>query len=118
MTYLYAFLFAGLLSFLGQLLYEYTKLTPGHITSIFVVVGVLLESFDIYDFFLSYCGGGAMTPITNFGHVLAHSALEGAKEEGFMGILKGLLKNASYVLSLVTVTATVAALLTRPKGDA
>lgn len=118
MTYLWAFLFAGFLCFLGQLLYEYTKLTPGHITSIFVVVGVLLESFNIYDFFLTHCGGGAMTPITNFGHVLAHSALEGAKEEGFIGILKGLLKNASFVLSLVTIVATLAAVFTRPKGDA
>ncbi len=45
MTYLYAFLFAGLLSFLGQLLYEYTKLTPGHITSIFVVVGGFIRIF-------------------------------------------------------------------------
>lgn len=117
MIFLYAFLFSGVLCLIAQLLYEYTKLTPGHITSLFVLFGILLESFGIYDFFIETCGGGALTPITNFGHALAHGALVGAKEEGFLGILKGILKNASAVLSCAVILGFVASLLARPKGE-
>ncbi len=115
--YLYAFLFSGALCFLAQLLYEYSKLTPGHIVSMFVVFGVLLETFEIYDFYIEHCGGGALTPITNFGHTLAHSALEGAREEGFLGILKGLFKNASGVISAVVVLGVVSSLIFKPRPE-
>ena len=39
MIYLNAFLFAGIVCAIGQLILDNTKLTPGHITTIFVVVG-------------------------------------------------------------------------------
>ena len=49
MIYLNAFLFAGFICMLGQIILDNTKLTPGHITSIFVVLGALLDTFNIYD---------------------------------------------------------------------
>jgi len=115
MTYLYAFLFSGLLCLIAQVIYDNTKLTPGHITSMYVVVGVLLYSFGIYEFLLKLCGGGAMTPITNFGYVLAKSAVEGAKEGGFLGILTGMLKNSSAVLSFTVVVAFFGSLFAKPR---
>lgn len=117
MTWVYAFLFAGILCLLAQILYEYTRLTPGHITSIFVVVGVLLETGNVYDKITELCGGGAMTPIMNFGHLLAHAAVEGAREEGFLGILKNMLVPVSAILVFVVVISLLAALFSRPKCD-
>ena len=49
MNYLMAFLFSGFVCLLAQFIYEKTKLTPGHITSLFVVIGSFLDLFHIYD---------------------------------------------------------------------
>ena len=49
MTYLLSFLVCGFVCLIGQLIYENTKLTPGHITSLFVVIGAILDSFGLYD---------------------------------------------------------------------
>ena len=70
MTYLYSFLFVGFICLIGQIILDNTKLTAGHITSIFVVFGALLDTFNIYDEIIKYVGGGALVPITSFGHSL------------------------------------------------
>lgn len=57
MIYLNSFLFAGTICLIGQIILDNTKLTPGHITSIFVVVGSFLDVFDIYDKFVLWAGG-------------------------------------------------------------
>ena len=49
MTYLYSFLFCGFVCAVAQIILDNTKLTAGHITSIFVVVGAFLDVFNIYD---------------------------------------------------------------------
>ena len=49
MNYVLAFLIGGAICMLGQLIQDLFKLTPGHITSIFVMLGAGLELFDIYD---------------------------------------------------------------------
>ena len=49
MNYFLAFIFCGFVCLVAQLIYEYTKLTPGHITSMFVVIGAFLDLFHIYD---------------------------------------------------------------------
>ena len=48
MIYLNSFLFAGFICMLGQIILANSKRTPGHITSIFTVVGALLSFFEIY----------------------------------------------------------------------
>lgn len=115
MTYLCAFAFSGLLCLIAQIIFDNSKLTPGHITSIYVVVGVLLTTGGAYEWLLKMCGGGAMTPITNFGYVLGKAALEGAKEGGVLGILKGMLKDSSAVLSFTVVMAFLASLFSKPR---
>ena len=72
MTYVYAFLFCGFVCMIAQLILDNTKLTPGHVTSIFVVVGALLDVAGIYDKIVLYAGAGALIPITSFGHLLIH----------------------------------------------
>ena len=65
MTYVYAFLFCGFVCMIAQLILDNTKLTPGHVTSIFVVVGALLDVAGIYDKIVLYAGAGALIPITS-----------------------------------------------------
>ena len=43
MNYIMSFLFSGLVCFLAQIIYDNSKLTPGHITSMFVVIGAFLS---------------------------------------------------------------------------
>ena len=66
MIYLNAFIFCGLVCLIGQILLDNTKLTPAHITSLFVVIGAFLDTFNIYDKFVLWAGGGALVPITSF----------------------------------------------------
>ena len=90
MNYLYSFLFVGFVSLIGQLILDNTKLTAGHITSLFVCIGAFLDTFSIYDKIITFVGAGAMVPITSFGHSLIHGALNKANEIGLIGILTGM----------------------------
>lgn len=90
MIYVNAFLFCGIVCVIGQLILDNTKLTPGHITSMFVVLGAFLDTFSLYDKIILWAGGGAMVPITSFGHLLIHGAMASANEYGFMGLLMGM----------------------------
>ena len=90
MNYLYSFLFVGFVSLIGQLILDNTKLTAGHITSLFVCIGAFLDTFSIYDKIITFVGTGAMVPITSFGHSLIHGALNKANEIGLIGILTGM----------------------------
>lgn len=90
MIYLNSFLFCGFVCLVGQIILDNTKLTAGHITAIFVVIGAALDSFSLYDRIITWAGAGAMVPITSFGHSLIHGALAKANELGIMGILTGM----------------------------
>ena len=58
MIYLYSFIFCGFICLIGQLILDNTKLTPGHVTSLFVVIGAGLDTFSIYDKIIDifWCG--------------------------------------------------------------
>lgn len=98
MTYLYGFLFCGICCAIAQFIFENTKLTPGHITSIFVILGSFLEFFNIYDFLMEKCGIGASLPITSFGHALTHASISATQSNGWIGIFTGVFdKSASGI---------------------
>ena len=90
MIYLKSFLFVGTICLIGQIILDNTKLTAGHITSMFVVLGALLDTFNIYDKIIVFVGPGAYVPIISFGHSLIHGALARAHEVGFIGIFMGM----------------------------
>ena len=75
MIYFNAFIFCGIICLIGQIILDNTKLTPGHITAMFVVLGAFLDVFGIYDKFILWAGGRACVPITSFGHLLIHGAM-------------------------------------------
>ena len=90
MIYLYSFFFAGMVCLIGQVILDNTKLTPGHITSLFVILGSFLDIFSIYDKIVMRVGGGALVPITSFGHLLTHGAMKSASSNGFIGLAMGM----------------------------
>ena len=105
MIYVYSFIFCGLICVIGQIILDNTKLSAGHITSIFVVVGAFLDSFSLYDKIISVVGGGALVPITSFGHSLIHGALEKAQDFGVIGLLMGMFDlTASGITSAIIFT--------------
>ena len=115
MTYLYSFLFTGILCLIAQIILDNTKLTPGHITSIFVVAGAFLDIFNIYDKIIAVVGGGALVPITSFGHLLIHGALERTVESGFVGIAMGMFDLTASGITSSLVFSFIFALIFRPR---
>lgn len=116
MIYLNAFIVAGTICAIGQFLVDRFKLTPGHITSWFVVVGVLLDSFNLYDNLIEFAGAGALVPITSFGHSLLHGALEKAGEMGIIGIGMGMFDLTASGITATIIFAFLVALIFKPKG--
>lgn len=114
-TYIYAFLFCGLVCMISQLILDNTKLTPGHVTSLFAVLGAMLDVFGIYDKIVLYCGAGAIIPITSFGHLLIHGAMDLVDEMGVMGLALGIFDLTSAGISVAVVAAFFLALLFKPK---
>lgn len=114
-TYIYAFLFCGVVCMISQLILDNTKLTPGHVTSLFVVIGAALDLAGIYDKIMLYAGAGAIIPITSFGHLLIHGAMDLANENGFMGLALGIFDLTSAGISIAVVSAFILALIFKPK---
>lgn len=71
-----SFLFCGLVCVIAQIIKDNTKLTNGHITSLFVCIGAILGFFDLYDPIIDYVGGGASVVIMSFGNTLYKTALK------------------------------------------
>ena len=115
MIYVYSFLFCGIVCLIAQIILDNTKLTPGHVTSLFVVIGSALDVSGIYDKFVLYCGAGAIIPITSFGHQLVHGAMDSASELGFLGLAYGIFNLTSAGISIAVVIAFILALVFKPK---
>ncbi|XMB87231.1 stage V sporulation protein AE [Mycoplasmatota bacterium WC44] len=116
MIFLNAFLVGGLICSVGQVLIDRFKLTPAHITSSFVVVGALLDSFELYDKLIEFAGAGAQVPITSFGHSLLHGAMEKANEVGFLGIGMGMFDMTASGITAAIIFAFLVAVFFKPKG--
>lgn len=115
MVYLYSFLFCGVVCLIGQIILDNTKLTAGHITSIFVVAGAGLDAFGIYDKIINIVGGGALLPITSFGHSLIHGALARAEQFGFPGLMMGMFDLTASGITAAIIFAFIFALIFKPR---
>ena len=115
MIYLKSFVFVGLICMLGQIILDNTKLTAGHITSLFVIIGAFLDTFSIYDKIIRFVGPGAYVPITSFGHSLIHGALTRAHEVGFFGIFMGMFDMAASGLISAIIFSFIFTLIFKPK---
>ena len=116
MIYLNAFITCGTICLLGQIIYDNTKLTPGHITSLFVVIGVLLDGLNLYDLIINFAGMGASIPITSFGHSLMHATMEKISESGILGILNGMFDMVTPGISFTIFISFVVAIIFKAKS--
>lgn len=115
MNYIMSFFVGGAFCFVGQILIERTRLTPARILVGYVVAGVVLSAFGIYDLLLEYGHSGASVPLTGFGHLLAEGIRTAVEEKGFLGIFTGGLTSSSGGIAAAIVFSLLASLMFRPK---
>lgn len=110
-----AFLYVGLICLIGQIILDNTKLTPGHLTSIFVILGAFLSFLGWYDFIIDFAGAGSGVPILSFGNQLYQSALYGFTNGGVLGIFNLIYATTSSGISTSIIFAFLFSLFSQPK---
>lgn len=113
---IYAFITGGFICLIGQILIDYTKLTPARILVSFVVSGVILTGIGIYEPIVKFAGAGATVPLTGFGFSLAKGVETAVKEQGLVGALSGGLTATAAGITASVVFGIIMALLFKP-GD-
>ena len=89
MEYIRAFIIGGLFCIIGQVLIDFTKLTPARILVAYVVSGVILGLSGLYEPLVEYAGAGATVPLTGFGYNLFDGVRKAVVSDGFLGIFTG-----------------------------
>ncbi len=111
-----AFLVGGFICAIGQVLIDYTKLTPARILVAYVVSGVFLTALGIYGPIVDFAGAGATVPLTGFGYSLANGVKEAVSEYGFLGALSGGLTATAAGITASVVFGFLMAVIFKP-GD-
>ena len=117
MNYVWAFVVGGLICVIGQLLIDYTKLTPARILTGYVVGGVILSAVGLYDPLAEFAGAGASVPLLGFGHLLAQGVMKAVDEIGLPGVFTGGLTAAAGGITDSLVFALLAALMGKSKDQ-
>ena len=115
MTFFNAFWVGGLICAIGQLLIDYTKLTPARILVGYVIVGVMLGAAGIYPQLLEFAGAGASVPLSGFGNLLAEGIRGEVAEKGALGILTGGLTSAAGGITAAMLFGLLASAVFRAK---
>lgn len=113
-----AFLVGGAICAVGQLLIDFTKLTPARILTGFVVAGVILSALGIYGPLAEFAGAGATVPLTGFGHLLAEGMRKAVNEDGLAGVFTGELTAAAGGIAAALLAGLAAALVFRQRDKA
>lgn len=113
-----AFLVGGALCAVGQLLIDFTNLTPARILTGYVVAGVILSAVGLYKPFAKFAGAGASVPLTGFGHLLAEGIRKTIEKDGFLGILTGGLTAAAGGVTAALLFGLIASLIFKQKDKA
>ena len=115
MDWVKAFISGGLLCLIGQILIDYTKLTPARILTGYVVAGVLMSALGLYEPFVEFAGAGASVPITGFGHLLADGVRDAVDKNGLLGIFTGGISSAAGGITAALLFGLLASLIFKPK---
>lgn len=113
-----AFIVGGIICAIGQLLIDYTKLTPARILTGFVVAGVFLSAIGLYKPLADFAGAGATVPLTGFGHLLADGVRDNVDKDGFVGIFTGGLTASSAGITAALLAGLAASLIFKQKDKA
>lgn len=116
LSYLKAFVVGGLICLVGQLLIDFTKLTPARILVAFVVAGVFLSGLGLYQPLIDFAGAGATVPLTGFGATIARGVRDAVREYGFMGILLGPLIASAAGITAAMIAGLIVSLVFK-SGD-
>ena len=111
MDYIISFLVGGFICFFGQILVIRTKITTARILVLFLIIGMILEVFNIYAPFKEFAKAGASVPIIGFGASLARGAITATREFGVLGIFTGGLTAAAGGISMAIFASFVFALI-------
>ena len=114
--YIKAFAVGGALCVFGQLLIDYTSLTPARILTIYVVAGVVLGALGVYQPLADWAGAGATVPLTDFGNLLAKGVKKAVAESGLLGAFTGGFTAAAGGICAAVFFGLIVALLFKP-GD-
>lgn len=106
----------GALCVAGQLLIDYTKLTPARILVGYVVAGVVLTAIGVYKPLVEFAGGGATVPLTGFGYCLAEGVREAVDKDGLVGAITGGLTATAGGITTAITLGLIAALVGK-SGD-
>lgn len=115
MDYVNAFIVGGIICAIGQILIDTTKLTPGRILVVFVVLGAIVGAFGWYDKLISIGGAGATIPLPSFGNSLSKAAIKEVQEMGFFGAFTGGIKGAAAGITASIFFGYLMALIFNPK---
>ena len=110
-----SFIAVGIICMISSIIYDTTKFTPGHITSLFVVAGAFLSIFGFYDILIDKLGYGLSLPITSFGNSLVNAAYDGFHNGGLYGLLSGMFTTTSAGISGVIIFSFIMTLFCKPK---
>ncbi len=116
MDYLWAFLVGGLTCVIGQLIFDLSVFTMGHVMVLFVVLGSLLTGLGLYEPLVKFAGAGASIPVSNFGYVLTNGVLKELKAVGPLGALTGVFELAGAAIAAAIFFGFLFALVSRAKG--
>jgi stage V sporulation protein AE len=114
-TYLKVFLTGGAFFVVGQILIDKTKMTPARILTIFVVAGVVLGAFGVYQPLVDWAGAGATVPLTGFGNTLAKGVREAVSEKGVLGAFTGGFTSSAAGICAAVFFGFIVALVFKPK---
>ena len=110
-----AFAIGGLICVIGQLLIDFTRLTPAKILVSFVIIGVVLGGIGVYGKLVDFAGAGATVPLTGFGYNLAKGTKEAVEKDGLLGILSGPLSSSSVGIMAAVLSGLICSVFTRSK---
>ncbi len=111
-----AFLVGGAICLVGQVLIDYTALTPARILVSFVILGVALTALGVYEPLVEFAGCGATVPLTGFGYSLAKGVEEGVDKYGLLGALTGGLTATAAGITAAVTFGLLASVLSKPKA--
>lgn len=110
-----AFAVGGGICVIGQLLIDLTKMTPGKVLVLFVVLGVVLGAVGVYEPLVDFAGAGATTPLTGFGYALVKGTRQAVIEKGILGAVSGPFSSASVGIMAAVLCGLVVSVFARPK---
>ncbi len=110
-----AFLVGGAFCVIAQILIDKTKLSPARILVLYVVAGVVLGGFGLYEYIIDFAGAGATTPLTGFGYLISDGVRREVEAKGLIGALTGGMTASAGGITAAILFALLSAFIFRSK---